>query len=288
MGRPRTAAGRADFFVLTDHGARVKKVSGLKGRLLLEKDGASFLGGRRVDLLEAIAETGSISAAARTVGMSYKGAWDAVDAINNQSEHPLVICSVGGKDGGGTRLTEQGQQIIRLFRAGEAEYQRILDALMTGVDHFDAFQHMLRRFSMRTSARNQFVGKITRLTQGPVNTGVHLKLDRKNALMAVVTSESAATLELKVGLEVYALIKAPSIILTTDTSGRFSAENRLCGRVARIHQDEVNAEVRLALDQEKTVIATVTHETVDRLQLAEGTRACALFAASSVILALVQ
>jgi len=269
-------------------GTRMKKVSGLKGRLLLEKDGASFLGGRRVDLLEAIAETGSISAAARPVGMSSKGAWDAIDAMNNQSEQPLVICSVGGKDGGGTRLTEHGQQIVRLFRAGEAEYQRILDALMTGVDHFDAFQHMLRRFSMRTSARNQFVGKITRLTRGPVNTAVHLKLDKKNALMAVVTSESAAALGLEVGLEVYALIKAPSIILTTDTSGKFSAENRLCGRVARIHQDAVNAEVRLALDQEKTVIATVTHDTVERLQLAEETPACALFAASSVILALVQ
>ncbi len=266
----------------------MKKVSGLKGRLLLEKDGASFLGGRRVDLLEAIAQEGSISAAARAVGMSYKGAWDAIDAMNNQSEQPLVICSVGGKDGGGTRLTEHGQQIVRLFRTGEAEYQRILEALMTGVDHFDAFQHMLRRFSMRTSARNQFVGKVTQLTRGPVNTGVHLKLDKKNELMAVVTSESAAALGLEVGLEIYALVKAPSIILTTDTTGRFSAENRLCGRVARIHLGGVNAEVRLTLDHEKTVIATVTQETVEKLALAEGVPACALFAASSVILALVQ
>ncbi len=266
----------------------MKKVSGLKGRLLLEKDGTSFLGKRRVDLLEAIIQQGSISAAARAVGMSYKGAWDAIDAMNNLSDQPLVVCAIGGKDGGGTRLTEHGQQIIRLFRAGEAEYQRILDALITGVDHFDAFQQMLRRFSMRTSARNQFVGKVTKLTRGPVNTGVHLKLDKKNELMAVVTTESAATLGLKVGLEVYALIKAPSIILTTESTGKFSTENRLCGRVARIHLGEVNAEIRLTLDLEKTVIATVTHDTVQKLQLAEGVPACALFSASSVILALVQ
>ncbi len=266
----------------------MKKVSGLKGRLLLEKDGASFLGKRRVDLLEAIMEQGSISAAARAVGMSYKGAWDAIDAMNNLSDKPLVVCSIGGKDGGGAQLTQHGQQIIRLFRAGEAEYQHILDALITGVDHFDAFQQMLRRFSMRTSARNQFVGKVTRLTRGPVNTAVHLKLDKTNEMMAVVTTDSATSLGLKVGLEVYALIKAPSVILTTESGGKFSAENRLCGRVARIHLGEVSAEIRLTFGLEKTVIATVTLDTVQRLQLVEGTTACALFPASSVILALVH
>ncbi|MDE1942189.1 MAG: TOBE domain-containing protein [Betaproteobacteria bacterium] len=264
----------------------MKKTNGLTGRLLLEKDGASFLGGRRVALLEAIDVHGSISAAARAVGMSYKGAWDAVDALNNQSEHPLVVRSVGGKEGGGTRLTEHGRRIVQLFRAGEAQYQQVLDNLLQGVDRLDAFQQVVQRFSMRTSARNQFVGKITHLARGPVNTVVHLKLDRKNTLQAVVTSESAVALGLQVGLEVTALIKAPAVLLTTDPSAGFSAENRLCGRIARIHQGEVDAEVRLALDEGKTVVATVTHDTVARLGLAEGVPACALIPASSVLLAL--
>lgn len=262
-----------------------KGITGLTGRLVLEMDGASFLGERRVALLEAIAEHGSISAAAREVGMSYKGAWDAVDALNNQSDQPLVIRSVGGKEGGGTRLTEHGHRIVQLFRAGESQYQRVLDSLLSGVDQFDALQQVLQRFSMRTSARNQFLGKITRLVEGPVNTAVHLRLDRRNMLTAVVTTESAVNLGLQAGLEVSALIKAPSVLITTDLQGRFSAENRLCGVISRIHRGEVDAEICLTLDQEKTVVATVTHDTVKRLSLQEGMPACALFAASSVLLA---
>lgn len=264
----------------------MKKNGGLKGRLLLEKDGVSFLGDRRVALLEAIDEHGSISAAARVVGMSYKGAWDAVDALNNQSDQPLVERSVGGREGGGTRLTEQGQRIVQLFRAGEAEYQKVLDSLLEGVGRLDPFRQVVQRFSMRTSARNQFVGKITRLAQGPVNTVVHLKLDRRNTILAVVTSASAAALGLRTGQEVTALVKAPAVLLTTDTSGHYSAENRLCGHITRIHAGDVEAEVRLALDEGKTVVATVTHDTLARLKITEGTPACALFPAASVILAL--
>lgn len=261
---------------------------GLKGRLMLEKDGVSFLGGKRVDLLEAIDLHGSISSAAKAVGMSYKGAWDTIDAMNNQSDQPLVMRSTGGRHGGGTQLTEHGKSIVRLFRRGENEYQRILDELIKGIEGFDAIQDLMRRFSMRTSARNQFFGRIVRLARGPVNVDVRIKLDDRNEIASMVTAESAEALGLEVGMEVYALFKAPSVILTTDIDGRFSAENRLCGHISRIHGGAVNAEVMLVLDNEKTVTAIVTHETIEKLGLAEGIPACALFTASSVILALVR
>ena len=263
------------------------KSSGLKGRLFFEKDGASFLGGKRVDLLEAIDLHGSISSAAKVVGMSYKGAWDVIDAMNNQSDQPLVLRSIGGKHGGGTELTEHGRRIVRLFRTGEAEYQNVLNALVGGMENFDAFQDLLRRFSMRTSARNQFLGRIVRLARGPVNVDVRIQLDEKNEIASMVTRESSDALGLEIGMEIYALIKAPSVILSTDDAGRFSAENRLCGQVSRIQAGEVNAEVMLVLDNEKTVTSVVTLNTVEKLDLSEGTPACALFTASSVILALI-
>lgn len=263
-------------------------MAGLKGKLMLEKDGMSFLGGKRVELLEAIALHGSISQAAKAVGMSYKGAWDTVDAMNNQSDKPLVTRLTGGKHGGGTQLTEHGRRIVRLFRAGESEYQRILDALIGGMENFDAFQDLLMRFSMRTSARNQFLGRIVRLSKGPVSVDVRIRLDDRNEIGSVVTRESADVLGLEIGMEVYALIKAPAVLLTTDNLARFSTENRLCGHVSRIHRGEVNAEVMLVLDNEKTVTSVVTHEAMEKLGLAEGMPACALFTASSVILALLQ
>ena len=262
--------------------------SRLKGKLLLEKDGVSYLGGKRIELLEAVGLHGSISAAARAVGMSYKGAWDAIDAMNNQSERPLVLRAIGGRNGGGTQLTEHGRKIVRLFREGEGQYQLAMDALVDGVENFDAFQQLLKRFSMRTSARNQFAGRIVRITKGSVSVDVRIRIDEENEIAAVVTSDSAELLELEVGMEIYALVKAPSVILTTDPAGRFSAENRLCGRVSRICEGEVNAEVMLTLDSQKTVTAVVTHEAVRKFELAEGSPICALFSASSVILALIR
>ena len=79
--------------------------------------GAQTLGGAsRIGLLAAIGETGSITSAAKAVGMSYKGAWDAVDTMNNLAGEPLVVRSTGGKGGGGTTLTPRALKLIDTFR----------------------------------------------------------------------------------------------------------------------------------------------------------------------------
>src|SRR5512144_269203 len=71
--------------------------------LSFRRGGETFLGGDRIALLEAIDRQGSITRAARAVGVSYKTAWDAVDAMNNVAGSPLVSRSVGGRGGGGAR-----------------------------------------------------------------------------------------------------------------------------------------------------------------------------------------
>ena len=77
------------------------------------------IGPGKVDLLEAIAETGSITAAAKTVGMSYRRAWMLVDTMNRCFRTPIVEAEAGGKRGGGTRLTATGRDAIRLYRSIE-------------------------------------------------------------------------------------------------------------------------------------------------------------------------
>ena len=74
----------------------------LHGKLSLDTAMGAFLGDTRIKLLEAIALHGSISQAAKTVPLSYKAAWDAIDAMNNLAPEPLVIRTTGGKHGGGT------------------------------------------------------------------------------------------------------------------------------------------------------------------------------------------
>lgn len=86
-------------------------------RLLIGEDTA--LGPGKAALLEAIGRTGSISAAARELGMSYRRAWLLVDSINGGFRQELVATATGGKGGGGARLTETGREVLHRFRAME-------------------------------------------------------------------------------------------------------------------------------------------------------------------------
>jgi molybdate transport system regulatory protein len=267
--------------------------SRLTGHLDIRTDTGAYLGDTRVRLLEAIAEHGSITQAAKQVPLSYKAAWDAVDAMNNLAEQPLVERSTGGKSGGGTRLTEHGRRVVVLYRAMQAESQRGLDrasSLLAQLPEGDAasFQRLLRRLAWRSSARNQFAGIVSALRAGPVDVEVVIRLDDRLELAAVVTQESAELLGLAIGCEVVAMVKASSVILVVDEALRISARNRFWGTVSRIVDGPVNTEVTLDLGQGRSAVAVVTAESVRTMGLAEGVRAGAVFKVSSVILAVIE
>lgn len=137
---------------------------------------------------------------------------------------------------------------------------------------------------MKTSARNQYLGKVTRVTQGAVNDEVQLKLPGGQEIVAIVTHESSATLGLAEGVDCFALVKASSVIVMTELDGaRFSARNCLQGQVARVQVGAVNSEVVLALPGGAGVAAVITNESVKALGLETGMQAWAMFKASSVI-----
>lgn len=74
------------------------------------------IGPGKADLLDAIARDGSISAAARSLGMSYRRAWLLVETMNRSFKEPLVTTLAGGKHGGGTQLTAMGEQVLQRYR----------------------------------------------------------------------------------------------------------------------------------------------------------------------------
>jgi molybdate transport system regulatory protein len=262
----------------------------LVGKLAVDTEFGAFLGDKRIRLLEAIDRYGSISQAAKAVPMAYKAAWDAVDAMNNVAEQSLLDRSVGGRHGGGTQLTAYGRRLVAMYRAAEEDSQATLERLAARLGDASAadighFQALLRRVSMRTSARNQFAGPVTGLREGEVSFEVRLRIDSHHELSAIITRESADNLSLVIGREVHAFVKASSVILTTDRSVRTTARNQLWGEVSRIHAGTVNSDVTLSLPGGRVVAAVVTSDSVDNLGLVVGQPACALFKASSVILA---
>jgi len=239
-----------------------------------------------LELLERIDASGSISAAANAMGMSYKAAWQAVEAMNNLSEQPVVARQTGGKHGGGTTLTDYGRRVVAAYRRLEKERERVLTHLNRIMDDFDQYYQLIRRFDMKTSARNQFLGKVQTVKRGPINAEVILDIGGGDELASIITNDSVEHLDLKPGDEAYALIKAPWVILTTDDSLKTSARNRLCGTVVRCQEGPVNAEVVIELPGGKLVAAVVTDDSIKSLGLQVGTCACALIKASHIILAI--
>lgn len=262
----------------------------LFGRLSVHTELGAFLGDTRIRLLEAIERHGSIARAAKAVPLSYKAAWDALDAMNNLADEPLVESSVGGARGGGTRLTDYGRRLVALYRAVDQEYREAVDRLARELDGTDPgdqreLRSILRRLSIRTSARNQLVGTLVALRQGEVNVEATLQLDDRTPIVATVTRDSAQALGLQIGKEAQALVKASSVLLSTAPGLRTSADNRLWGQIGRVHPGPVDAEVTLMLSGGRTIVSVITRDSLTRLGLAPGRTACAVFPASSVILA---
>lgn len=260
----------------------------LGGELWLRAGEQTLGGATRIALLAAIGDTGSITRAAKAVGLSYKAAWDAVDTMNNLAGEPLVARSTGGKGGGGTTLTPRATSLIAAFRTIEREHRRFIEAASAAVAGFDVDWALIGRIGMKTSARNQLFGKVVSLVRGTVNDEVTLALPGGQAVVAVVTHESAEALGLREGADACALVKASWVVLAVDDGGpdlKVSARNRLHGSVDAVAAGAVNSEVTLALDGGGTLTAVVTNDSAGALQLAAGRRAIALFKASSVILA---
>ncbi|KVD45176.1 molybdenum-dependent transcriptional regulator [Burkholderia sp. ABCPW 11] len=260
----------------------------LGGELWLRAGEQTLGGATRIALLAAIGDTGSITRAAKAVGLSYKAAWDAVDTMNNLAGEPLVARSTGGKGGGGTTLTPRATSLIAAFRTIEREHRRFIEAASAAVAGFDVDWALIGRIGMKTSARNQWFGKVASIVRGTVNDEVTLALPGGQSVVAVLTHESAEALGLREGASACALVKASWVVLAVDDDGaelKVSARNRLRGSVEAVAAGAVNSEVTLALDGGGTLTAVVTNDSVDALQLEAGRRAIALFKASSVILA---
>ena len=102
--------------------------------------GSAFaIGPGKADLLQAIEQTGSISAAARSMGMSYRRAWLLIDTMNQCFREPVVDTATGGKGGGGAQITPFGSTALRLYREMEA------GAAASVARHMAGFSRLLRK-----------------------------------------------------------------------------------------------------------------------------------------------
>jgi molybdate transport system regulatory protein len=258
----------------------------LKGLLWMAVGDQNLGGPGRMGLLRAVAEHGSITQAAKAFGMSYKGAWDAIDAMNTLSGTPLVERSTGGRGGGFTRLTEHGRRLVERFEAVEAVHQRFLQLLDGGSMDLDEDFSLLRVVNMKTSARNQWVGTVSGVRAGAVNDEVELTLAGGTRLAAIVTRESTQALGLRLQQTVVAMVKASAVLVAVGMQdAKVSARNQLHGTVRTVTAGAVNAEVAIETADGVAIVAVITQAALRDLGLSPGAPATALIKASDVILA---
>ncbi|MBV6273513.1 TOBE domain-containing protein [Alcaligenaceae bacterium CGII-47] len=240
---------------------------------------------RRLALLEAIGTEGSITAAAKKIGLSYKAAWDAIDTMNNLADSPLVLRTTGGKRGGGASLTPRAQELITWYNAIRHEHQRFLD-LLTRLDpntpkNLELLQHMM----VQTSARNRLMGTISHIVTGAVNDEITLQTAEGVTIVATITQASTLKLNLVIGRRILAFIKAPSVIIGLPGCGMtLSARNQLPGTIAHIAQGAVQAEVGIDLGVSTRITALLSLESLRVMKLTLGQPAYAIFKSSSVLL----
>ncbi|GAA0487394.1 MULTISPECIES: TOBE domain-containing protein [Tatumella] len=223
--------------------------------LTLHLSNTLFADPRRITLLDAVRQTGSISHGAKLTGISYKTAWDAINEMNALADVPVVISNAGGKGGGGARLTAHGLRLLQLYQLLEQIQQKIFNNLQKETLPLNSLLAAIARSSLQTSARNQLFGTVSAIRHaGPIDIVSVLLSDRQTCIEVSVTRDSSHRLQLVIDKEVLVLIKASWLQIHT---GPVTEGNRFSATVSNITSGTEGDEVLMQLDNGEALCATL-------------------------------
>jgi molybdate transport system regulatory protein len=201
-----------------------------------------FTDPRRIALLKAIEQTGSLSQAAKEIGVSYKTAWDAINEINKLAPKPFLIIAIGGKNGGGTKLSAYAVRFIQLYELLTHLQQKAFNILSDDKIPLDDILKATASLSLQTSARNQLYGAVKQIQTSGIAGFITVQLsDNKTELKAYITQPSIERLKLGTDKTVLLLIKAPLIELND------ANENCLSVTIEKITTDGKWSEIACSL-----------------------------------------
>jgi len=238
----------------------------LSSALTLEMLGKPFLLEKRIILLHAIQEHGSISKAAKAVPMSYKSAWEAVDMMNSLSPEPIVTRETGGKDGGGTTITAYGEKLLENYALLKDEHTRFLERLSELTDIQNGTFKTIGRLSLQLSARNQIQAKVISVVSHNFNAKIVLQLKSGQNFTSIITQEAVEDLHIEAGQTVTSLFKSTAVRVLDNVSD----ENCLEGRISKIERDEENTKIIVDIGNHDKIVSVMPSETLNTMHLHEG------------------
>lgn len=232
----------------------------LNGRFWLEKDGKSFLGAGRIELLRRIESSGSMNAAAKEMKMSYKAAWERLNSMNELAQKPLLDKQTGGKGGGGTKLTPYAYEIIETYEKLDALHRRFIERFSEASDSPEHLEKILNRLFLTTSARNQLLCKIVEISYDTIYAKITLELSQNQKIVSTITSKSMQNLGLTVGDSVYAIIKSSDVLVSKEPIEPREGLSIIETRLKSQENNEIKRELLLALDDDKELVSVVQRD----------------------------
>lgn len=198
---------------------------------------------KRIDILRRLGEVGSISQAARSAGVSYKAAWQALETLSNLAGTPLIEKVVGGSGGGGAQLTQAGRQVLQGAEKLAQARSAVLAALQKNTPS-DNTAPNLQGLGLRTSMRNNLPCTVHKLQKVGATVRVLLDLGEGLRIAARITQESVQLLGLVPGMHVLALCKATGVKVGLKLQAQ-DGLNLIEGQVTRISRSRQGGEVSI-------------------------------------------
>ncbi len=253
----------------------------IDGRFWLDKDGESFLGSGRIELLEQIERTGSIHAAAKAMKMSYKGAWERINQMNTLADKPIITKSTGGRGGGGSVLTPHAYELIATFRRFEELHRQFIERFAEAGDDPERLARILSRTFLTTSARNQLEAKVESIIEKGLRGTLRLRINDALMVDADITLKSIRSMGLERECDAYAIMKSSDVHVSATAPQNSEELNIVEGEVVSVERLEGNAEVTLRVGN-----ATIVGVESEEVLLEQGMNAYALISKKHIIVGL--
>ena len=182
-----------------------KKTHKPTAKVWLELKGQPLLGKGGADILNAIRKEQSISKAARKVNMSYRYVWNYIAKLQKALAEPIVETHKGGKKGGGTKLTDLGEALLKEYKRVEAYVGEVIEDKEYWV-----------AAGLKISARNRLKGVVKSVDKGDVIAKVRVEVKSPTVVTALISREAVEDLGIKAGDNVEAVIKATEIMIAKE------------------------------------------------------------------------
>jgi molybdate transport system regulatory protein len=254
----------------------------IDGRFWLKKDGKNFLGNGRIELLEQIAKTGSIHAATKAMKMSYKAAWDRVNAMNDIADRPIIEKTTGGRGGGGTVLTAHAYELIATFKRFAELHREFINRFSEAGEDPERLARILSRTFLTTSARNQLICRVEVIEAHGLRSQLQLQLRGGDTLYSMITTASVRSMGLSAESDAYAIIKSSDVVITPQAPEPTPDINVLEGEIVSLQRGEENAEITLQLGGGTRLVGAMELEHSSALE--NGMHAFATIAKRHIIL----